>query len=397
MNYVQEHAVGAIAWRMLTGDRAKYLGLVFGVAFAVMLMTQQASIFVGLMLRTAAQVIDVTDADLWVMDPRIIYVDETEPLPESALWRVRSVPGVEWAAPFFKALSVARAPDGRLQQVFVLGVDDATLAGAPSRMIEGSVEDLRRPGAVVIDRVGALFIWPGEKGSETGSPRRSDVGRTLEMADRRATIVGTAETSAPFTTFPVVYTRYSEALRFAPPPRKPLSYILVRAQAGEDHAALAARIAAETGLKALPWRQFAWETIRYYLQRTGIPINFGITVILGFVVGAAVVGQTFSIFVLENLRQFGALKAMGVANGTILRMVLLQGAAIGILGFGIGIGMAAAFFEITSRTNVDLRGFFLVWQVAAGTAVAVALIIVGSALLAIRRALVLDPAVVFRT
>jgi len=384
--------LGTIAWRMLTGDRAKYFGLVFGVAFAVMLMTQQASIFVGLMLRTAAQVIDVTDADLWVMDPRIIYVDETEPLPESALWRVRSVPGVEWAAPFFKALAVARAPDGRLQQVFVLGVDDATLAGAPSRMLEGTVEDLRRPGAVVIDRVGALFIWP----PEPGVARPTDIGRTLEMADRRATIVGTAETAAPFTTFPVVYARYSEALRFAPPPRKPLSYILVRARAGEDHQALAARITAETGLKALTWRQFAWETIRYYLQRTGIPINFGITVVLGFVVGAAVVGQTFSIFVLENLRQFGALKAMGVGNGTILGMVLLQGAAIGVLGYAIGIGMAAAFFEITSRTNVDLRGFFLVWQVAVGAAVAVGLIIVASALVAIRRALVLDPAVVFR-
>ncbi len=385
--------MGAIAWRMLTGDRAKYLGLVFGVAFAVMLMTQQASIFVGLMLRTAAQIIDVTDADLWVMDPRVIYVEETEPLPESALWRVRSVPGVDWATPFFKALAVARAPDGRLQQVFVLGVDDATLAGAPPRMLEGAVEDLRRPGAIVIDRVGALFIWPEEKGTK----RPSDVGRTLEMADRRATIVGTAEASAPFTTFPVVYTRYSEALRFAPPPRKPLSYILVRAAPGEDHAALAARIEAETGLKALPWRDFAWATIRYYLQRTGIPINFGITVVLGFVVGAAVVGQTFTIFVIENLRQFGALKAMGVANGTILRMVLLQGAAIGTLGYAIGIGMAAAFFEISGRTNVDLRGFFLVWQVAAGAAVAVALIILGSALLAIRRALVLDPAVVFRS
>lgn len=385
--------MGAIAWRMLAGDRAKQLGLVFGVAFAVMLMTQQASIFVGLMLRTAAQVIDATDADLWVMDPRVIYVEETEPLPESALWRVRSVPGVAWATPFFKALAVARAPDGRLQQVFVLGVDDASLAGAPPRMLEGTVEELRRPGAVVIDRVGALFIWP----PETGLPRPADIGRTLEMADRRATVVGVAEASAPFTTFPVVYTRYSEALRFAPPPRKPLSYILVRAKPGEDHAALAARIEAETGLKALPWRQFAWETIRYYLRRTGIPINFGITVALGFVVGAAVVGQTFTLFVLENLRQFGALKAMGVPNGTILGMVLLQGAAVGVLGFAIGIGLAAAFFEITSRTNVDLRGFFLVWQVAAGAGVAVAVIILAAALLAIRRALVLDPAVVFRS
>ena len=98
-----------IALRILTGDTAKYVGLIGGVAFAVMLMAQQGSIFVGLMLRTAAQVIDVVDADLWVMDPRVIYVEEIEALPESALWRVRGVAGVDWATPFFKGLAVARA------------------------------------------------------------------------------------------------------------------------------------------------------------------------------------------------------------------------------------------------------------------------------------------------
>lgn len=376
-----------IALRMLTGDTAKYVGLIGGVAFAVMLMAQQASIFVGLMLRTAAQVIDVVDADLWVMDPRVIYVEEIEPLPESALWRVRGVAGVDWATPFFKGLTVARAPDGRLQQVFVLGVDDASLAGGPPVMLQGSVEDLRRPGAIVIDRVGALFIWPGEEPSP---------GKVLEMADRRATVVGIAEASAPFTTFPVIYTRYAEALRFAPPPRKPLSYILVRAQGGEDIDALAERITAETGLLALRWQDFAWRTIRYYLTRTGIPINFGITVALGFIVGAAVVGQTFMIFVLENLRQFGALKAMGVSNGTLLRMVLAQAGAVAAIGYGLGIGLAAVFFEVTGRTNVDLRGFFLPWWVAAIVAFAVVVIILVASIASIRKALTLDPAVVFK-
>jgi putative ABC transport system permease protein len=376
-----------VALRMLTGDAAKYLGLVFGVAFAVMLMAQQGAVFVGLMLRTANQIIDVHDADLWVMDPRGIYVDETEPMPESALWRVRGVEGVAWATPFFKGLTVARAPDGRLQQVVLLGVDDASLAGAPPRMLVGTAEDLRRPGGIVIDRVGALFIWPGEEPAP---------GKVLEMADRRATVVGIAEAGAPFTTFPVVYARYSEALRFAPPPRKPLSYILVRAKPGHDPTALAARIAAETGLKAHTWQEWAWLTIKYYLTRTGIPINFGITVALGFIIGAAVVGQTFYIFVLENLRQFGALKAMGVSNRTLLSMVLAQAATVAALGYGIGIGMAAAFFEITGRVNVDLRGFFLPWQMAAIVAAAVLVIIVVASLASIRKALTLDPAIVFR-
>lgn len=377
-----------VALRMLTGDAAKYLGLVFGVAFAVMLMAQQGAVFVGLMLRTANQIIDVHDADLWVMDPRGIYVDETEPMPESALWRVRGIEGVAWATPFFKGLTVARAPDGRLQQVVLMGVDDASLAGAPPRMLVGGAEDLRRPGGIVIDRVGALFIWPGEEPAP---------GKVLEMADRRATVVGIAEAGAPFTTFPVVYARYSEALRFAPPPRKPLSYILVRAKEGTDPTALAARIAAKTGLKAHAWQDWAWLTIKYYLTRTGIPINFGITVALGFIIGAAVVGQTFYIFVLENLRQFGALKAMGVSNRTLLSMVLTQAATVAALGYGIGIGMAAAFFEITGRVNVDLRGFFLPWQMAAIVAGAVLVIIVVASLASIRKALTLDPAIVFRT
>ena len=46
-----------LAWKMLTGDRTKYFGIVFGVAFGTLLIAQQASIFVGLMRRTSSQII----------------------------------------------------------------------------------------------------------------------------------------------------------------------------------------------------------------------------------------------------------------------------------------------------------------------------------------------------
>ena len=101
--------MGVIALRMLLGDRAKYLGLVFGISFATLLMSQQVSIFIGLMARTASQIIDVREADIWVMDPRVQYIDEIKPLPDKQLPRVRGVPGVEWAVPFFKGLGVVRA------------------------------------------------------------------------------------------------------------------------------------------------------------------------------------------------------------------------------------------------------------------------------------------------
>jgi putative ABC transport system permease protein len=376
-----------VALKMLFGDRAKYIGLIFGIAFSTMLMSNQVSIFCGLMLRTASQILDVREADIWVMDPRVEYVDEVEPMTNVQLGRVRGVHGVDWAVPFHKGLTVAHSRDGLLQQVILLGVDDATLVGVAPKMILGAVEDLKQPDAMIIDRAGFQFMWPGEKPA---------LGKVIELNDHRAVIVGICDASAPFATFPVVYTKYSSAMNYIGLTRKQLSFILVHARAGEDPNVLAQRITAETGLKALTWQDFTFATIGYYVERTGIPVNFGITVALGFIVGAAVVGQTFYIFVLENLRQFASLKAMGVANLTILRMVLLQSMVVASIGYAIGIGLCAAFFDFSSRVSINLRGFELPWQVAAGTAGAVFVIIVIASVASVRRVMVIDPAIVFR-
>src|SRR4051794_27158847 len=91
-----------IAWKMLTGDRAKYAGIVAGVTFAALLIAQQASIGWGLFLRTTAQVQDIADVDIWVLDPNVEFIDELKPLTEDDLYRVQGVPGVAWAVRFYK-------------------------------------------------------------------------------------------------------------------------------------------------------------------------------------------------------------------------------------------------------------------------------------------------------
>src|SRR5262249_36409337 len=148
------------------------------------------------------------------------------------------------------------------------------------------------------------------------------------------------------------------------------------------------RITEQTGLQALTGDEFAWKTILYFIRWTGIPVNFGITVALGFIVGVAIAGQTFYLFTVENLKQFGALKAMGVNNVRIVRMILLQALVVGLIGYGIGMGLAASFFESTKNIT-HLAGFYLPWQVMAGTGLAVLMIVFLASLLSIRRVLVL--------
>lgn len=376
-----------IAWQMLTGDRSKYLGLIFAIAFSTFLMSHQVSIFCGLMDRTRSQIKDVQDASLWVMDPKTQYLDEVKALADQDLYRVRGVDAVEWAVPLFKGNARARVhTDGRFRAVILMGVDDASLVGAPRDMALGSFDSLRASDSIIIDRVGYEFFFPGE-------PLR--LGRELEINDRILTVTGICNSKAPFVNLPVAYTRYSLALNLVGRERNLMSFVVAAPRPGFTPEQAAARIREATGLKAATSHEFGWETIRYYIANTGIPINFGITVAIALVVGTVVAGQTFYLFVLENLKQFGALKAIGVTNWRIVGMIVLQALVVGVVGYCIGISMTAAFFELT-KDNLDLRGFYVLPEVMWGVAIAVMLIVLLASAISVRRVAVLEPAMVFR-
>jgi putative ABC transport system permease protein len=379
-------AMSFVALRMLTGDRAKYLGLIFAIAFSSFLIAQQISIFTGLLDRMRSQILDITDADLWVMDPATQYVDEVYALRDDALYLVRGVPGVRWAVPLFKGQPVARAMNGRFRSVILLGLDDSSLTGAPPKMLLGSIESLRDPDAAIIDLAGYHFLFPGQQ------PRLGDV---LEMNDHRARIVGICDASAPFTSFPVMFTRYSNAVHFVGRERTQMSFVLAKAKPGVSVAEAARRVTAATGLRAISQDQFGWMTIGYYMAHTGIPVNFGLTVAIGLIVGTVVAGQTFYIFTIENLKQFGALKAIGTTNLRIVGMILLQALLVGAIGYSVGMGMTAAFFAFFSHQEAT-RHIVLLWQVMAGTAAVVLFIVAVASLMSIRRVLKLEPAIVFR-
>ncbi len=410
-----------IALKMLTGDKPKFFGIVMGLTFAALLITQQGSIFCGLMLRTAAQITDITGVDLWVMDPSVRFIDDTKPMLESNLYRVRGVDGVRWAVPLYKGnarakltpLGPAGKPVNVIEQVILLGLDDVSMVGAPppERILAGKLIDLRQTDAVIVDRVGLRKLFPALKGqvpphpdeligkfeADGVTPKKdilpSFIGQELEMNDHRAVIVGICEATRTFQSNPVVYTTYTRAKSFVPRERKLLSYVLVQVEPGQDPTKVAENIRARTSLGAMSSDEFQMLTINYYLKYTGIPINFGITVFLGFLVGTAIAGQTFYNFTLENIKQFGALKAMGTTNTRIVGMVLVQAAVVGLLGYGIGTGGAAIFGQRVQGTEL---AFFTWWPVLPIAGGAVVLICLLSSLISVRRVIVLEPAIVFR-
>ncbi|KZY58215.1 ABC transporter permease, partial [Erythrobacter sp. HI0063] len=310
-----------IAIRMLTGDAQKFYGLLFGIAFSTLLITQQLTIFVNLLERGSSGVYNVSSADVWVMDPVSRTTEVAYPMPSTALDKVRGVPGVAWAVPHIRASASVRTGSGELEGVTVVGVDDATLIGLPKNMAEGTPGVLSQPDSVIIDDVGATRMFPDQ----------SPIGQRLELNDQRAVIRGIADAIPSFTSQVTLYTKYSRALNYVPGTRNRLSFVLVGKAQDVSPEELVERIESQAGLRARTRDDFARDGVDFIIENTGIPLNFGITVALGIIVGVAIVGLTFSLFIRDNIKQFGALKAIGVTNGTIRRMVAVQAGVVGFV------------------------------------------------------------------
>ena len=382
-----------LALKMLFGDTAKYLMLVAGLFLATFLIVQQASVFSGLMLWTTSTLKNV-NAPIYVVEERVEQVNEVNPLRDTDVARVRSVSAVRWAMPLYSGIQRVRIDDGSLKTVQLLGIDSASLVGAPAKMLDGNLEDLRLPNTVVIDELAATRLAKDPK-------HPIKIGDRFEINDIEARVVGICLASRSFTGGPYIWTTYERALQYTPASRKMLSAVLAAPVEGMTPDAAAKEIMRTTGLRAYVNRGFGrnpddfnTSTVWWYVRNTGIPISFGTTVIIGFIVGTAISCQTFYAFVLDNLKHLGALKAMGMSNLRLSFMLLLQSATVGSIGFGIGL-LFTSFFARWAITNQQ-PPFYLSWQVPVVAFVVIQGICMVSALLGIIRLSLYEPAMVFR-
>jgi putative ABC transport system permease protein len=376
-----------IALKMLISDRTKYLGIVLGLTFASFIISQQSAILVGIVNRTFGFVTDISQPTIWVMDPTVQFIDDLKPLKNTDLYRVLSVPGVDWAVPLYKGTIQARLHNGTFQTCVLIGIDNATFIGEPPIMLEGSIEDLRIDGGIIVDRVGA-----SSKLSSKSGPLQ--VGDEMELNDNRAVVVGICSVSRTFQSQPVIYTTYNRATSFVPAQRKLLSFIIARPLPDVDPREVCRNINSITGFAAYTSKELKCLTLMYYIKYTGIFVNFGVAIILGFIIGTAVAGQTLYNFTVGNLPFFGVFKAMGAENSLLTKMVVLQALFVSCIGWGLGMGAAAFFGLITSRTELS---FSMPFWLYCASGVSVLLISMFTSFICVRKVAHVDPAIVFKS
>ena len=391
-----------VALKMLMGDRAKYLGLLFGITFTSFLVTFAASSFCGFMTRGFALIAENPQADVWVMDPAVTSVEQTTNMVASALDRVRSVEGVAFAVPLALGTAEARFPNGRVQSFQVIGVDDATLSGVPALENGASPSMLRAPDAAIVDAGGTegkletpllkVDQWPREPHLDAPT-RLLAAGDELLVNDYRVKIAGRSKALPRWPPRPLLYTTFSNAARILLPERRRLTFVLATAKPGVPPRELAARIQAQTGLRARASDDFKADTARWFLINSEDVGDIAAMLSLAMSVGFGVTGIMLYMFTRENLKQYAVLKAMGATSKLLLAMVFVQTGLCALLGTGIGLGLCATIGQLVAQT-ADFP-FRMIWFTPLLGGGMVVLVSVVAAAISVRPVLKLEPAIVF--
>lgn len=374
-----------IALKMLIGNKASCLGVIFGIFLATLLISQQSAIFLGLVSRSYRFVTDNPAPNVWIMDPATESDIKVRSVPYGYLDVVRSIPNIEWAEPINVMDIPLLTPSGLFNVCQLFGIDDESLVGAPQRMVEGDIKDLRRQGGVIIDVYSAneLLAKPGANGKKIPLT----IGDTFEINNRRAVIIGLCKITPGFYPQPVVFTSLNSFRYFTLREKSEVQFIVAKTKPGVNIDEVLRKINAYPVLNGLTTEQFSWRIAKSFLQ-TGILINFGLSVALGIIIGFSIAGQIFYIMTLQNLVYYALIKSLGGDERLIVRMLLLQTGVVSLIGFLIGTGVTMLWGFAVQDTSL---AFLFPWQLLVFSGLIVMIICLFTTGLSVQKVLKTDP------
>jgi putative ABC transport system permease protein len=371
-----------LARKNLLHDKLRFLITVSGVAFAVTLVFVQVGLFMGL-LDNASVTIEHLSADLWVTPRNTPNVDFAQTFSETAVQRVRSVPGVERADNLIVWFMSMSLPTGAKEGILVYALEDFERWNLPWNVVEGNLTDLRRGDYFFLDQSAEKRFGPFGPGDYR------------EILNQRLKIIGKTRDALSFSTTPVAFMDIRRAQQLSPSELAGnTTYVVVKLAPGADLEAVRAEIKQRLPYNDVYTRaEWAARSRRYWVESTGLGLNLMMTVFLGCLVGIVVVAQTLYTSTMEHIKEFGTVKAIGGSNLDIYKILGKQAAIAAVFGFLLGGAMAWALRP--AMASIDLK-LIIAPQLAATVAVGTVVLCLAAAMISFRKVASIDPALVFR-
>jgi putative ABC transport system permease protein len=373
-------AMARVAISMMLHGRLKSLGTLLGVVFAVVLSNQQIGTFLGLLDKNV-MFVENTRADLWIVPPSTTTLQAGKPLATAVLFRARTTLGVQWAEPLLYGSATVTRPGGGSEQVTLVGTRAPRMAGGPWNVVAGEPAALLRPDT--------MFFEDSQREKLGGL----NLGSAREVNGRRVVVGGFTWGLLPFGPS-YAFAGFDTARLLLKRPSDQVDFVLIGVAPGEQPEAVRDRLQREIpGAMVLTRPQFSSLIVRTLLTGSAIGISFGTSTFFGLLVGFVVVSLSMFSAVIDNIREFGTMKAVGATNGDLTVLLLVQSLLYALSGSLIGLALVCQLAVAARSPNLAL---ILPPQLLAGTVVVMILLCITASSLALLRLRSLEPAMVFR-
>lgn len=369
-----------LAVAMTFHDRLRFVGTIAGVFFAVVLADQQAGTFLGLIEKNT-MFVEHAGADVWLVPPYTLQLQPGKPLPLDAVAKARATEGVAWAEPLIYGIAVLALPRGGSEQVTLVGTRAPRFAGGPWNIVTGSREVLLEPDTMVFED------------SQREKYGNLDLGGIRELN-------GVAVRAGGFTwgllPFGPAYAFADEPLarRVLGTNAHETSFVLIGVEPGADPAEVARRVGAQLPeLQAVTTQAFRRTVLSYVLTRTAIGVTFGTSTLFGLVIGFVTVSLAMFASVVDNVRQFGTLKALGATTTDLARLLFVQSVIYAALGSLCGLATVVTLANLTRSPNLAVS---LPPVMIGATVVVITLLCIAASGLSLLRLRKVEPGLVFR-
>lgn len=375
--------MGLLARRNLFHDRVRFAVTLTGIVFALVLIIIQFGLFLGFTTTTSNN-IDNSKADLWVVFRGVGYFDTARAFSERKYYQVLATPGVAQAEKYMQAFARWKRPDGRQENIQIIGFRPGSGLGEPWNVVAGSVEAVKQEDAIIVDDLyrEKLGVW--------------NIGDRVEIGNHRARVVGFTHGIRSFTTSPFVYASFKSSLDYTNPTSREtdVAYILVRAAPGVSLAELKTSLRERlTDVDVYTTPEFSARTRFYWMFTTGAGLAVLTAALMGLIVGIAVVAQTIYAATMDHIREYGTLKAMGATNRYLYRVLIEQAVWSAALGYGLAMIFAHFIVKASEKGGAVV---LMPWQMKICMFFLAVVMCVAAALVSINKVTRLDPAMVFR-
>jgi len=365
----------SIAREILLHDKARFLITVVSLGFAIVMIVYDMMMFFGV-TEENLNLVDRAGAQLWLSEDEGRSFNAPSLVPDTLLGRARRTDGVAQACALSTLMGNLKVSDNR--QVFVVGIDPACPLIQPWNVVAGDLADLRRDDTIVVDGLALR----GE------SVRAGDV---VELNGREMRVVAITRGNKSFSS-PYVYVNLHTFTGIGGTPGY-YSFVAVRLAPDADPARVAQRLAnvrSDVAVSAV--REFRRASTATLIA-AGVGMIFSV-VFVGVLVGVLIITLTIYTATMERLRDFAIVKALGATRWKVWGIVMEQ--AITEMTVSFVFGLAASWgLDYVVRTASGISVRFNLQAIAISFVALIGLAMLG-ALLSIRKAVSVDPGMVFR-